>query len=318
MKTLIFIILFIISIFQCYSQIETNKSNKISISMQSKSSSVSSPKNEPVISKSDIDENIPVVSYYYPFRFALIIGNEDYYSYQAGLTNEINVSFAQNDALTFKEYAVNVLGVPAENVVLKINCKVVEMNREIEKMRIISKNAGGKAEFIFYYAGHGFPDEITHEAYLMPVDVSATDLKYAIKLEDIYAKLTEFPCERVTVFIDACFSGGGRNQGLIAARGVKIKPKENYLTGKLVVFTASSGDQSSLPYTEKGHGLFTYFLLKKIQETKGDISYKDLSDYLSQTIGIKSVLINNKEQNPQTNISPTIINEWKSWEINKK
>jgi hypothetical protein len=121
---------------------------------------------------------------------------------------------------------------------------------------------------------------------------------------------------RVTVFLDACFSGGARSQGLIAVRGVKIQPKEELLKGNLVVFSSSSGEQSSLAYDEKEHGLFTYFLLQKLKESKGNITYKELSDYISQQIGIKSILINNKEQNPQTNVSPVIQGQWQNWKLN--
>jgi hypothetical protein len=264
----------------------------------------------------DTDKNIPETGIRNPNRYALIIGNEDYKSFQSNLNSEVNVLFAENDALIFKEYAIKTLGVPEENVILKTNARFVEMNREIEKFRVIAKNSNGTAELIFYYAGHGFPDEISKEPYLMPVDVSATDLKYALKLNDIYSKLTEFPCKRVTVFLDACFSGGARNQGLMAARGVKIRPKEGLLNGNLVVFAAASGEQSALPYNEKGHGLFTYFLLKKLQEANSSITYGELSDYLTNTIGIKSVMINNKEQNPNTNVSPAISLEWRDWKIN--
>lgn len=262
---------------------------------------------------SDIDSNIPQASKQNPYRFALIIGNEDYSSFQRDLNNEVNVEFAVNDANTFKEYAVKTLGVPSDQVILLTNAKSIEMDRAFRQISLISKNSNGKAEIIFYYAGHGFPDEVTKEPYLIPVDVSANDLKYAFKLADIYKQFTEFPNKKVTVFLDACFSGGARNQGLVAARGVKVKPKENMLTGNLVVFSASSGDQSAMPYKEKGHGLFTYFLLKKLQESKGQTTYKELSEYISEQVGLKSVLVNKKEQNAQTNTSMGIKDIWSNW-----
>ncbi len=266
---------------------------------------------------SDVDENIPSIQRTNPLRFALIIGNEDYGSFQPDLNSEVNVAFAVNDAKVFEEYAKSVLEVPEENIIYIINARTVEMNRAIEKMNLCAKNTNGKAELFFYYAGHGLPDEATKESYLIPVDVTSSDLKFAIKLKNLYGKLTEFPTQRVTVFIDACFSGGARNQGLVAARGVKVKPKEELLAGNLVVFTASSGEQSSLAYKNKQHGMFTYFLLKKLQETKGDLTYKDLSEYLISQVGLKSVMVNDKEQNPQVNVSPNIQNMWMQWTINE-
>lgn len=266
---------------------------------------------------SDVDRNIPSVSAKRQYLFALIIGNEDYSSFQTGLSSEVNVAFAQNDAKVFREYAVRTLGVPEENVILLLNARAIEMNRAITKMNLFAKNSGGKAEIIVYYAGHGFPDEATKEPYLMPVDVSGSDLQFAVKLNDLYKKMTEFPVQRVTIFLDACFSGGGRGSGLVAARGVKIKPKETEMSGNLAVFTSSSGDQTSLSYKDQQHGMFTYFLLKKIQETKGKVTYKDLGDYISEQVGLNSIRINEKEQNPQVNISPDAQGAWETWNMSK-
>ncbi len=249
------------------------------------------------------------------YRFAIIIGNEDYSSYQTGLDNEVNVVFAENDARAFKEYATHIIGVPEENIIFMINARAIEMDNEIKKLNPIIKALDGKAEIFFYYAGHGLPHEETKEPYLIPVDVTGTNLNFAIKLTDLYASLAEYPSKKITVMLDACFSGGAREQGLIAARGVKIKPKENVLDGNLVIFSASSGSESALPYRSKKHGIFTYFLLKKLKESEGDISYKELSNYLTEEVGVRSVLINSKAQSPQTNTSIAAQKNWEKWRI---
>lgn len=261
---------------------------------------------------SGVDIDIPVSASKKTNTYALIIGNEDYHSYQDGLNEEADVQFAENDARMFREYCIRTLGIPEENISLAINARMMTMNREIEKICKIGNALGKNAEIVFYYAGHGLPDELTKEAHLVPVDVSGNDLQFAIELKDIYKKFSDLPAKKVTMFIDACFSGGARNQGLVAARGVKIIPKEeNILSGNVVVFTASSGEQSSLPYKENGHGMFTYHLLKKLQETKGTVTYGELSDYLRKEVSLKSIQINNKEQVPQINISGGLINSWK-------
>lgn len=253
-----------------------------------------------------------------PYRFALIFGNEDYSSYQSGLESESDVDFAINDAKGFKDMCVSVLGIKEENILYYENARFMEMKRGLGRISTILKSTQGKAELLVYFAGHGFPHEQTKEPYLIPVDASGTDLEFGgIKLIDFYASLTEYPSQRVTVFIDACFSGGARNQGLLAARGVKIVPKktEEAVRKKLVVFTASSGNQSSLPYKEKKHGMFTYYLLKEMEKTNGDVSYEELSKYLKEEVSIRSILVNGKEQDPQTNISAEIQEEWKQWRM---
>lgn len=250
-----------------------------------------------------------------PYRFALIIGNEDYSTYQTGLEKESNVAFAINDATAFKELAINVLGVPPDNVIFLANARAIEMDDAVRKLSPIIKALNGKAEILFYYAGHGFPDEKTKEPYLIPVDVSGTNLRFAVSLKELYKQLTEYPSARVTVFLDACFSGGAREQGLVAARAVRIKPREDRLMGNIVVFTASSGNESAHPYKEKNHGIFTYHLVEKIKDTGADLTYKELSEYLSMEVGVRSVMVNSMPQTPQTNVSFDVEETWSDWKL---
>ncbi|OFY31751.1 MAG: hypothetical protein A2275_03445 [Bacteroidetes bacterium RIFOXYA12_FULL_35_11] len=262
-----------------------------------------------------MDLSIPETKNVKSNLYALIVGNEDYTSQQSDMKSEVNVDYAEADAIIFKEYVVKTLGAPEENVTLLINATAGKMNQAISKLNKLAQVSGGKAEIIFYYAGHGLPDENSKEPYLIPVDVSGTNLQYGIKLEDLYKKLTEHPAKQITVFMDACFSGGGRNAGLVAMRSVKIKPKESPIKGNIVVFSSSSGDESSAPFHEKKHGLFTYFLLKKLQDTKGEATFKELSDFISENVKLKSVLINNKNQTPQTTGSTDVSEKWGNFKL---
>jgi len=180
--------------------------------------------------------------------------------------------------------------------------------------KLVSK-IGSDAEILFYYAGHGLPDEVTKIPYLIPVDVTAGDLSRAIKLSDIYKKLGETGAKRVTILMDACFSGGGRESGLLAARGVKIKPVEESPAGNMIVMTATTGEQSALPHKKEKHGMFTYFLLKKIQESNGNITYGVLADYVIRNVSVESIKINQKEQDPTITVSSDIKNNWESWKL---
>jgi hypothetical protein len=261
----------------------------------------------------EVDKNIPQNLVKIPNRFALIIGNEDYSSRQTNLSSESNVDYAVNDALVFKDYCINTLGIEDRNVFLLTNATAGEMSQKIELVTQILRRLDGKGELIFYYAGHGFPDENTKIPYLIPVDVNATNLNSAIKLKDVFDKFSSTNSKRITVFLDACFTGGGRNSGLIAARGVRIKPKVDQLSGNFVVFSATSEEQSALPYDDKKHGIFTYFLLKKIQETKGDVTYGDLENYIKEQVSIESLVINKKPQDPKINVSYDVQSIWEKW-----
>ena len=261
---------------------------------------------------SGVDKNIPFNTRKYPNRVALVIGNEDY---SGSLNAEINVTYARNDAQVFSEYSINTLGVEEKNLYLVLDATAGEMHRNIDLVAKITEKMGPEAELIFYYAGHGFPDEVTKVPYLIPVDVNATNLEAAIKLSEVYEKFGYCGARRVTVFLDACFSGGGRNQGLMAARSVKQKSKEETVRGNTVVFTASSGEQSSLPYDKELHGMFTYFLLKKIQETKGALTYRELAGYLKSNVSLESLRVNGKGQDPEVIVSSSVFDAWKQWRL---
>nr|NQU88938.1 caspase family protein [Bacteroidota bacterium] len=265
---------------------------------------------------SEVDKNIPLILTNHPFRYALIIGNEDYSKYQRGLNSESNVEFARNDAIIFKDYALRVLGVEEKNLFFLTDATAGEMEQKIDLISKLATKTAEEAEIIFFFAGHGLPDENSKEPYLIPVDVSGTNLNAAVKLSNIYKKFSETGAQRISVFLDACFSGGGRDAGLIAARSVKVKPKEELVTGKMVVFSASSGEQSSLPYSDKQHGMFTYFLLKKLQESKGNLTYGDLADFVKDNVSIESLRINNKEQDPAIKVSMDVMDLWENWTLN--
>ena len=131
---------------------------------------------------SDVDKNIPEVGVKKSNRFALIIGNENYSKFSKDLNSEVDVDFAAQDAKVFSNYVEKTLGVPSENIETYIDATTVQMKRGLEKLVNYAQALKGDAELIVYYAGHGFPDEVTKESYLIPVDVTGTRLKEGVSL----------------------------------------------------------------------------------------------------------------------------------------
>ena len=238
-------------------------------------------------------------------RFALIIGNEDYNSMKQSATYQPDVEFAVRDAETFAKFATNIMGVKEDNVILVKNATYAQMKVGVEKITKLAKANPDSLELIVYYAGHGQVDGDTKESYLIPVDVSLTAPTSGMKLEDFYASLSACNAEKTFVFLDACYSGVGR--------GIIIRPKETLVKGNLVVMTATSSTQRSMPYQEKNHGLFTYYLLKALKEGGSGMSIGDLYDQVSETVKTKSILINNSEQTPELLGGSGIAPDWRNW-----
>ena len=243
--------------------------------------------------------------------FALIIANEQY-------DMAVNVDNATNDGLAFKEYCLRTLGIPNDNIKYASNLSFGRMKKTVNDMLELVDMMDGKGNLIIYYAGHGIPDNKTKDAFLMPVDADGTDTEVCMSLTGLYSQINSKRLNQCVVFLDACFSGAQRGGDMIvAARGVRLKPKEAAPEGKTIVFSATSGDQAAFSHKEEKHGLFTYYLLKKFQESKGNVSLGELADYLTEKVGFESRRINNSPQTPTVMVAPGLTDKWKKLSVAK-
>lgn len=263
------------------------------------------------VGSSDIDVNIPENHFDNSKTFAFIIANEKYQK-----VSEVNM--ASNDGRAVAEYCRKTLACPKENVRLYENATFGNMLGAVREMKAISDAFQGDINFLFYYAGHGLPDDATKEAYLLPVDADGMSTEVCYPLSRLYRELGDLNAKCVAVFLDACFSGSNRKgESLTVARGVAVKAKTSSAQGNMVVFSAASGDETAYPYEEKGHGLFTYFLLKKLQETAGDVTLSELGDYISEKVRQHSVVVNHKAQTPVVTPSVSMEDSWKRYRLVK-
>lgn len=257
----------------------------------------------------DVDFYIPIADNVSNHTFAVVISNEKYQM-------EKPVQYAENDGNTFAEYCKKTLGLPEKNVHFITNATLNNIKHEIKWLEDVIAVYHGDAKVIFYYAGHGIPDEQNKSAYLLPIDGYGSDVTTGYALEDLYKALGSLPSKSVTVFLDACFCGAKRDGDMLAsARGVAIKVKQATPVGNIVVFSAAQGDETAYPYKEEEHGLFTYYLLKKLQETKGNVTLGELSDYIKTQVERQSIVINGKLQSPSFVSTATIANSWKKWTL---
>lgn len=256
-----------------------------------------------------IDKNIPQTASLQSNTFVIAIGNENY--------NLVpKVAFANNDMNIFAQYCQKTLGIPMQNIRKYKDATFGSMLSALNDIKDISDAYNGDMNVIFYYAGHGIPNEKDQTAYLLPTDADGKSTEVCFPLARLYKELGELNAKSVIVFMDACFSGAQRGNGMLAsARGVAIKAKEQKPMGKLIVLTASSGEETAYPYNEKAHGLFTYFLLKKLNETKGKCSLGELSEYITTNVRRQSIVINRKPQTPAIIFSDSVKDEWMNYKL---
>ena len=257
---------------------------------------------------SDVDRDIPTTNNQNKNTFAVIIGNEIYDNVDA-------VPYAQNDARIFHQYCEKTLGIPAKNIREYSNATRGQIQGSLDWLKEISK-AFNKPNFIIYYAGHGVPDEITKESYLLPKDGYANNLNTCYKLNDFYETLGAMPADKIIVFLDACFSGAKPSGETLnfGKRGIAIKADPGKPQGNTIVLAATTKDEPAYPYTDKQHGMFTYYLLKKMQSDV-DITLGKLFEYIKEQVTQQSVLENNKMQVPQPVSSLNVADTWQSWKL---
>ena len=255
---------------------------------------------------SDVDVDIPISFIKNDKTFVVVVGNENYKSVSP-------VPYALNDSRIFKEYCEKTLGVPSQNIHYAPDATLNNIRAEVKWLKDIME-VYSDAKIIFYYAGHGIPDEANHSAYLLPVDGYGTDVSTGYKLDLLYSELGKTN-QHVTVFLDACFSGAKREGDmLVAARGVAIKTKSGSPQGNMVVFSASQGDETATANDNERHGMFTYYLLKKLKETQGNVSYGILGDYIRDNVK-KQTVVSGKLQTPTVTPSASILDDWRMWKL---
>lgn len=260
------------------------------------------------VGKSDVAINIPITNIKNDKTFAVIIANENY-------RRESQVIFAKSDGAVFKEYCIKTLGLPEKNIHYVVDGTLNDIRSEIKWLSSVANAYHNDATIIFYYAGHGIPDESSKTSYLLPIDGYGSDVSTGYKLDGLYQELGLLPVKNITIFLDACFSGAQRSGEMLAsARGVAIKTQQGKPTGNMVVFSAAQEDETAYPYREKGHGLFTYFLLKKLQETKGNVTLGELGNYITTNVKQKSIVENRKSQTP-TVIPSASLMDWQSLKL---
>ena len=254
----------------------------------------------PII-KSDIDDLPAIISEPRNNAYAVVIGIENYRQKLP------KADFAVSDARLVSEYLTKVMGYQEENVVLLTNEKALQSDLTKYFEKWLHNHVEKDSTVFIYYSGHGAPDPKTGGAYLVPYDGDPSFIaETGYSLKRMYDALGKLPAKKIVVALDSCFSGaGGRSVLAKGARPLVMNLQENMVLSKnMTVMSASSGEQISSTYDEKGHGLFTYFMLKGIKnedvvKQDGSIKMDDLFSYLKPQVERIARKQYNNEQSPQ-------------------
>ena len=251
--------------------------------------------------KSDIDEPPAIKAKRNKNAYAIVIGIENYRQKLP------KADFATQDAKLVADYLTKAMGYPEENVITLMNENATKSDFEKYFERWLTNNIEKGSTVFVYFSGHGAPNTKTGDAYLVPYDGDPSFIaETGYSLKRMYAALGKLQAKEIIVALDSCFSGaGGRSVIAKGARPLVMNLQANVsMSRNITVLSASSGEQISSTYDEKGHGLFTYFLLKGIKDEDvvrkdGSLKMDDLFGYIKPQVERIARKQFNNEQTPQ-------------------
>jgi hypothetical protein len=236
-------------------------------------------------------------------QWAVIIGVG---GYESSTVPRLRYSVADADAVYQTLISA---GFKKENILLltdKTERKPTLRNIKWALGTFLARSAHKDDLVMIYFAGHG-ASEVDQRGierdglskYLVPVDADPDDLySTALPMDEMQNVLARIEAERVTVFLDACYSGaaGGRTFASTKTRAVNVDEifldRLTRAKGRAIV-TASRPSELSIELAEFGHGIFTYYLVRGLQgyadnNRDGIVSLQELYEYLAQEVSRKS------------------------------
>lgn len=163
--------------------------------------------------------------------------------------------------------------------------------------------------FIFYYAGHG--SMVDDKFYFIPTESSrlydeGSLNKEAIEASMLQDKFKHLNALKQLIVMDACQSGGSVE--LLATRGASEEKAIAQLSRSagIHVMASAGSEQFATEFTELGHGLFTYVLMKALQgeadgaPKDGKVTIYELKSYIDDQVPEMTRKLKGKPQYPYT------------------
>jgi hypothetical protein len=228
-------------------------------------------------------------------KYAVIVGISKYKNGGAGLTN---LKYSSRDALAFRDFLETPAGgsFPKENVQTLLDEDATSQHL-YSALRTFLTKPRPQDLVVIYFAGHGAPDpNDSRNLYLLTYDTQPDDMGGTAflmsDLQDVFDRIIK--AKHVITFIDSCHSYG--------VSGERFGAKQNNLSNQYLERYASKADRAVITASDVselslegdqwggGHGVFTYFLLKGLQNEEADankdgtVTAGELFSYLSDKV----------------------------------
>ena len=200
-----------------------------------------------------------------PTLWAILIGVNQYsdpgirpLAYAVADVNGIREVLGETDRLPYRYVRVYPFTDEAE--------KKPTRNSIFNHLGMIARLAEAEDTILFFFSGHGIEHE--GKSYLLPYDAGIENpARTALAFNDISADLARSEARKQVFILDACHSGGVREDKGIASgqsRGLLDRLQQTLQTEGRVILSSCGIDQVSYEFVGEGHGVYTYFLIKAL------------------------------------------------------
>ena len=227
----------------------------------------------------------------------------------------INLKFADHDAIRIAQTLKSQEGMLFNEVFTRVLVNEAATRDEILKaMSEFLGQAGQGDVVLIFIAGHGLQDRQTGTYYFVPPDASSDNLVYAglpMPMFEEAIKRLRNNVDKLVLWMDTCHAGAVT----MAARGVNmgedLAEALAEASGEYMLSASKAGEESlederyRFEGSEKGHGAFTYSILRGLQGEAADSSQvvwlSDLYGHVSNQVR----RLSQGKQHPYHNIRGT-------------
>ncbi|MFC1822104.1 caspase domain-containing protein, partial [Thermodesulfobacteriota bacterium] len=208
---------------------------------------------------------------------ALLIGNNEYKDPE-GLWVPLKTPIKDTEAIA--EALQTHYGFNPDHITFLKNATRAEILSSFSKL---AKTTKENDSVFIYYAGHGYANPDTKEAFWIPIDAEGKEDYTYVRNSTLKSKLAVVADRAKHVFLvsDSCFSATLIREG---HRGIKQEEKTEHYYRKVArkksvqILAAGGLEYVDDNYKETGHSPFTHFFLKQLEHnTESYYSATELS-----------------------------------------
>jgi len=239
-----------------------------------------------------------------PNLYILAIGVGDYDN------DDFDLDYPDEDARAFVEVLEKQEGLLYNQVVTKLYTdKRATKDNILDGLEWLVRETTQRDVAMLFFAGHGIEDS-RGTFYYLPVGADENKKRRTCLMEGEIQETVAVITGKVIVFMDACHSGSV----MLASVRKRGNPDISRIVNELidaengaVVFSSSTGRQSSLEDARWGHGAFTKALIEGLAgeaeyEQEGKVTCKSLDYYITRRVK----QLTRGEQTPTTNFPPNV------------